>query len=274
MNKRIITEEIMIPQLGRKRKLRVYLPLDYKKSNKRYPVLYMHDGQNLFDTETAAFGDDWEIDKTLNDLERNDKFQGIIVVGVDNNDTMEYGFGRLNEYSPWKNSDIGKHTNWRGQNLSLGGEGDKYATFIAKTLKPKIDQEYRTLSDRSNTAIAGSSMGGLISLYIGLKYQDIFSKIGGLSNAFWFAEDEMLNFIDQVDKKEDMKIYLDVGTQETSEETNLDFPEIYKDTNERVYKKLKEKFDEVKFKIEEGAKHNEKYWAIRFPEVIRYFGWL
>jgi len=271
MNKKIITEKIYIPQLDRKRKIRIYLPLDYNETNKKYPVLYMHDGQNLFDTQTSAFGDDWGIDKTLNEFEKEKDFIGLIVVGIDNNDSLEYGVGRLNEYSPWKNSEIGKNTNWRGKNQILGGEGEKYSKFIVETLKPKIDKEYRTLSDRENTMISGSSMGGLISLYIGLKYQNIFSKIAGLSNAFWFAEKEILEFIEKTGKINNMKIYLDVGTKETSEASNPDFPKIYMDSNKNVVKKVKEKFNDVKFIIDEGAEHNEIYWAKRFPEVLKYF---
>ncbi len=113
-------------------------------------------------------------------------------------------------------------------------------------------------------------MGGIISLYTGLKYQNVFSKIAGLSNAFWFAEKEMLEFIEKNGKKNDMKIYLDVGTKETSKVENLDFPAIYINSNKSIVKKVKEYFEDVKFVIEEGSEHNEIYWAKRFPEVIKY----
>ena len=130
----------------------------------------MHDSQNLFDNY-YSFAGEWGIDETLNSLFNAGDY-GCIVVGVDNG-----GVERINEYSPWVNASYG------------GGDGDKYARFIVETLKPYIDQNYRTSPEREKTGIMGSSMGGLISFYIGLKYQEVFSKIGIFSPSFWFSKE-------------------------------------------------------------------------------------
>ena len=167
-NVSIISENFQIPQLNRGRKVWLYLPPDYYTSNASYPVVYMHDGQNLFDKKTAYSGE-WNADETMNRLFR-DKNLKVIIVGIDHG-----GDKRLDEYSPWVNDKYG------------GGEGDQYLEFITNTLKPFIDTNYNTLTDKENTAIIGSSMGGLISHYAGLKYPNIFGKIGVYSPAFWFA---------------------------------------------------------------------------------------
>lgn len=147
----------------------VYLPPGYDEDlERRYPVLYMQDGQNLFDNATA-FSGEWGVDETLDSLRaRGDR--GVIVVGVDHG-----GDRRLDEYSPWRNARYG------------GGEGDAYADFLAHTLKPYVDAHYRTLADRQHTAIAGSSMGGLISLYAALKYPDVYGRAAIFSPSLWFS---------------------------------------------------------------------------------------
>ena len=167
-NVQVFAEEFEIPQLNRKRRIWVYLPPDYEKTNEHYPVLFMHDGQNLFDNVTS-FSGEWNVDETLDRI-YNDLGFKLIVVGIDNG-----GKYRLNEYSPWDNPKYDK------------GAGKDYADFIVNTLKPEIDKSFRTLSDRRNTAVMGSSMGGLISHYMGLQYPDVFSKVGVFSPAFWYA---------------------------------------------------------------------------------------
>jgi metallo-beta-lactamase class B len=164
----ILSTEFEMPQLGRARRVWIYLPPDYATSKRRYPVLYMHDGQNVFDAATS-FAGEWGVDEALDSLiARGDS--GVIVVATDHG-----GAKRFDEYSPWKNERYG------------GGEGDGYVEFIVKTLKPHIDQRYRTRPDARNTAIAGSSMGGLISLYAALKYPNVFGKAGVFSPALWIA---------------------------------------------------------------------------------------
>ena len=166
-NVHILSTEFAIPQLNRTRKIWIYLPEDYKKGKKRYPVMYMQDGQNLFDDYTS-FSGEWNIDETLDALIKTGT-PPCIVVGIDN------GPQRMTEYNPYTFEKFGK------------GEGDEYLKFITKTLKPFVDKHYRTLKTREKTIIAGSSMGGLISYYALLKHSETFGNAGIFSPSFWIA---------------------------------------------------------------------------------------
>ncbi len=163
----IIDTAFFIPQLNRTRRIWIYLPEGYSKTKRHYPVMYMHDGQNIFDAYTSGFGE-WGVDECLDSLIRKGK-PACIVVGIDN------GPKRFNEYNPYEFRQYGK------------GEGDQYLEFLVQTLKPFIDKQYRTLSSKENTIIAGSSMGGLISYYAMLQYPGVFGKAGIFSPAFWTA---------------------------------------------------------------------------------------
>lgn len=153
-----------IPELDTHRTIRVYLPPSYASGDRYYSVLYMHDGQNLFD-DKDAYARAWRVGKIMDSMPVKKQ---AIIVGIDNG-----GEQRLNEYAPFKR---GTH----------GGKGDLYAQFIVQVLKPFIDRNYRTLPTADHTWVVGSSMGGLISFYMGLKYPNIFGKVGVLSPAFWF----------------------------------------------------------------------------------------
>ncbi|RZK32590.1 MAG: esterase, partial [Hymenobacter sp.] len=179
-NVRVLTDSFQLPQLpGRVRRVWLYLPPGYSQAGRqRYPVLYLQDGQNVFDDATAYAGE-WGVDETLNQLRASGQDPtGCIVVAVDNG-----GDHRLDEYSPWVNAEYKK-----------GGEGDQYTNFLTLSLKPYIDAHYRTQPDAAHTAIAGSSMGGLIALYAGLKYPQVFGRIGVFSPAIWFAKDSILSY--------------------------------------------------------------------------------
>ena len=193
-NVSIMDDAFFMPQLDRTRRIWLYLPPDYDDSNENFPVLYMQDGQNLFDTYTSYSGE-WEVDETLNNL-FDDGYQVPIVIGIDNG-----GGERLNEYSPWVNLQYG------------GGEGDEYIDFIVNTLKPYVDSNYRTISNRESTGIMGSSMGGYISHYGVLKHQDIFSKAGIFSPSYWFS-DTVWTFTTEMGKQNNMKLYQLIGGQE------------------------------------------------------------
>jgi predicted alpha/beta superfamily hydrolase len=153
-----------IKSLGRERRIWIYLPADYASSGKRYPVLYMHDAQNLFDA-AASFAGEWGVDEELDRMNLP-----MIVVGIDNG-----GMKRMNEYNPEDHERFGK------------GEGRAYLEFLVKELKPYIDRQYRTQKQAKYTGIAGSSMGGLISYYAGIWYPKSFGKIGVFSPSFWIA---------------------------------------------------------------------------------------
>ena len=163
----ILDTAFFIPQLNRFRRIWIYLPQGYEKNKKHYPVLYMHDGQNLFDEAASGFGE-WGVDEILDSLMNAGK-KDCIVVGIDN------GPRRMNEYNPYAFGQYGE------------GEGDQYLAFLVHTLKPFIDSAYRTLKSKENTVIAGSSMGGLISYYASLQHPEVFGKAGIFSPAFWTA---------------------------------------------------------------------------------------
>ncbi len=263
-----VIENFPMRRLKRLRSLRIYLPPDYERNKNRYPVIYMHDGQNLFDEDTSTFGDIWNVQNVLDGLYNEGKNNGIIVVGIDSDSNL-----RFLEYSPWKNKSMEESM----PNVELthlpGGGGFRYIDYIVNELKPYIDKNFRTLIDRDNTAICGSSMGGFISLAAGIKYQEVFSKVAALSSASFFAEKELRNLIVDTGRKLPMKIYMDVGTRETSNPEVTEFPEIYIRSNKAIYKTFKDigfNDDEVKFKVVEGAIHNEREWAKRFPDIIEW----
>lgn len=190
-NVEVMDEEFYMPQLDRYRRIWVYLPPDYEDTDDHYPVIYMHDGQNLFDTYTSYAGE-WEVDETLNNLFDQGYFVPI-VVGIDNGGTE-----RINEYTPWPNTNYG------------GGQGALYMEFIVETLKPHIDENYRTLPGRESTALWGSSLGGLISYYGVIKHQDVFSKGGIYSPSYWFS-DSVWTFTSNMGIQEELKLYQMTG---------------------------------------------------------------
>ena len=249
-NVRVIDTAFFIPQLNRKRRVWIYLPLSYNSSTKKYPVLYMHDGQNVFDDATS-FSGEWGVDEALDTLGL--KYKECIVVGIDNG-----GDKRLNEYCPYDFNLGGIAAN----NRSNVGEGGKYVDFLAKTLKPYIDKKYRTLKDSKNTFMAGSSMGGLISMYALLKYPKVFGGAGVFSPAFWVGP-KIFDDIKTKGKKVNAKIYFYAG----DEEGESMVPMTLRAFND-MHRVSKSKMCEV---IRAGGKHNEQRWRVEFP---LFYEWL
>jgi len=243
-NVRILDTAFYIPQLKRTRRVWIYLPSTYNSSTKKYPVLYMHDGQNVFDDATS-FSGEWGVDEALDTLGL--KYKECIVVGIDNG-----GDKRLNEYCPYYFSLSGIAAN----NKTNVGEGRKYVDFLVKTLKPFIDKKYRTLKDQKNTFTAGSSMGGLISMYAVLEYPKIFGGAGVFSPAFWVGP-KIFDDIKAKGKKVNAKIYFYAG----DEEGESMVPMTLRAFNE-MHRVSKSKMCEV---IRAGGKHNEPRWRIEFP---------
>jgi alpha-glucosidase len=211
----------------------------------------MHDGENLFDKKTSSFSNEWEVDETLNKLFKEKQLK-LIVVGIDNGKDK-----RLDEYSPWVNEKYG------------GGEGDAYLDFLVNTLKPYIDSNYNTLKDKENTAIVGSSMGGLISHYAALKYPEIFGKIGVYSPAFWFVP-QVIDFSQENASIQDSKMYFLAGGKEGE---NVRFDEIsqtVRDMNHMVSILTENGFPSknIKSKVVPEGKHNETLWRENFEETI------
>ncbi len=239
-NVKILSENFTLPQLKTTRKIWIYLPPDYAASIKKYPVIYMQDAQNLFDDATS-FSGEWKIDETLNQLFAEGN-QDAIVVGIENG-----GDERLNEYSPWKNSKYG------------GGKGDAYTEFLVKTLKPYIDKSYRTLPQAKNTALIGSSMGGLISFYAGLKYPEKFGKLGIFSPSFWFDFPDLNLFLNKNLKPlKHTKFYFLAGKKESENMVS----DIQKIVPILIKKGVPEK--NIKTKFDEDGIHSESYWSREF----------
>ena len=240
-NVSVIDTAFMISQLGRTGRIWIYLPPSYKKSTKHYPVLYMQDGQNLFDDYEAAYGE-WGIDEALDSIMQGGKNE-CIVVGIDN------GPKRLNEYNPFDHDQFGP------------GEGKEYAAFVAETLKPFIDSRYRTLKDRGNTIVAGSSMGGLISYYIQLTYPGVFGKAGVFSPAFWTAPG-IIPLTDSLAKKSNGKFFFYMGALEGEEYMN----DMY-----RLMQELGSKSSSFIYAVTDAeGRHNEAAWRKWFPEFFRF----
>ncbi|MFZ4797285.1 MAG: alpha/beta hydrolase-fold protein [Bacteroidia bacterium] len=239
-NVKLLSNNFYMPQLNKNRRIWIYLPNDYEtNTNKRYPVLYMHDGQNCFD-KTTAFAGEWGIDETLNYKEKNGD-KGCIVVAIDNG-----GASRLDEYSPYVNAQYG------------GGKGDDYVDFLALTLKPFIDSAYRTYADKNNTAMAGSSMGGLITMYALFKYPNVYGKAGIFSPAFWFTN-QLYTYIINKSKSNNQKFYFVCGQNEASNMAN------WQDSmNAVLQSKGYDKTTELKnIKKPEGT-HSESFWNAEF----------
>jgi predicted alpha/beta superfamily hydrolase len=198
-NVQILSNTFSIPQLNTTRRIWLYLPPDYYTSTKTYPVLYMQDGQNLFDNATS-FAGEWQVDETLNTLFNAGDY-GAIVVGIDNG-----GGARLDEYSPWYNAEYNE-----------GGSGGAYMLFIYETLKPYIDANFRTKPQPQFNALIGSSMGALISVYGACTFPEQFEKVGVFSPAFWFAGNNLNNYIlNDVDNIGNLRLYFVCGQNESA----------------------------------------------------------
>ena len=241
-NVKIIDTAFFIPQLNRTRKIWIYIPEGYANAGKRYPVLYMHDGQNLFDEFTSAYGE-WGVDECLDSLIAKGK-PPCIVVGIEN------GPNRITEYNPYNNERFGKE------------EGVAYVDFIVKTLKPFIDKNYKTFSGTESTMIAGSSLGALISYYAILKYPAVFGKAGIFSPAFWIAP-EIKMLTDSLGKKVNGKLFFFIGEQEGQAaiaEMNGIAQQLGTISGSMIYTLT-----------DSNSRHNENAWRNWFPE---FYNWI
>lgn len=246
-NVTILTDSFYMPEFDRYRRIWIYLPPDYDSAGFDYPVLYMHDGQNVFDLLTS-FAGEWEVDETLNELHAEGD-PGVIVVAIDNGQNH-----RIDEYSAWVNPTYG------------GGDGDIYINFIINDLKPYIDANYNTLPDRENTGLMGSSLGGLISTYGGIEYQEVFSKIGAFSPSYWFNP-ESFTHVSETGMQESMRIYQVVGSLEGMTDDMFAMEDTL----------LAAGFEEDNvLSIEvEGGQHSEWFWAQEFEAAYLWLfgGW-
>ena len=239
---RIMDTAFIMPQLNRKRRIWIYLPKGYATSSKIYPVLYMNDGQNLFNEKTAAFGE-WGVDECLDTLQKKlDK--ECIVVGIDHG-----GEKRSTEYNPYDNAQYGK------------GEGKQYVDFLANTLKPYIDAKYHTKKGPENTFIAGSSLGGLISLYAVMQYPAVFGSAGVLSPAFWIAP-SIYSDAEKFSTTATPKFYLYAGSKESAGMVN---------DMQRMSAILQKKQQYIlRSVVNPLGQHNEASWRQEFADFYKW----
>ena len=239
----VLAQRLAMPGLGRERTLRLYLPPSYESApTRRYPVIYMHDAQNLFDDATS-FAGEWGIDETLDEFARTRGFEAI-VVGIDNG-----GEERLHELSPWTNPKYGP------------AQGEQYMAFVVDAVKPFIDARYRTQPGRESTAIAGSSMGGLISHYALLRYPQVFGKAAIFSPSYWYSS-EVYTQTKAHPWPAGTRTYFYIGGREDEESV----PDL-----ERMIPLLAtpdHAVRQVTVHIVPGNEHNERAWRAEFPLAV------
>jgi predicted alpha/beta superfamily hydrolase len=233
--------------LGNKRNISVYLPPDYDaQPKKKYPVLYMHDGQNIFDGMTSYIPNaEWRADESAEMLIRAGLIQPLIIVGIDNAQ-----MDRANEYLPTRNN-------------NMGGRAKEYGRFLTEEVMPFVQKTYRVRTDAKSTALAGSSFGGVITCVLGMQYPDRFGSLALVSPSVWWDDRVLLKLIARMPKKTAQRIWIDMGTKEgqraVADATTL--AEAYESQGWHRGKDLW-------LVIENGAEHNEPSWARRMGEIL------
>ena len=230
----------------------VYLPPGYNEAKPaRYPVLYMHDGQNLFDAATAFANQEWGLDELVESLIGAEIIEPLIIIGVYN-----AGEKRIAEYTHVRDR--------KGQ----GGRIRPHARFLVEELKPFIDSEYRTLPDTANTGLGGSSLGGLATLYLGLHYPQVFGKLIVMSPSVWWAHRAILREVRKAQGKFNQKIWIDIGTCEGSA------PEIcvrdVRDLRDALLQRGWKLGHDLRHVEDEGAGHDEKAWGYRMKDALTF----
>ncbi|WP_414827563.1 alpha/beta hydrolase [Alteromonas sp. H39] len=242
-NVQVLNEAFTFPD-ETPRRVWVYLPPDYAQSDTRYPVVYMHDGQNVF-SESTSYAGEWGVDETLDTLAS----QGLhvpIVVAVDHG-----GESRMRELSPWTNPEFGS------------AQGDAYLDFLINDVKPHIDKHFRTLPSARDTAIMGSSMGGLMSHYAIVKYPEVFSRAAIFSPSFWFSK-QSFTYTETHPLPETHKLYFVVGEKEGKQMTDgmtamVNLHQAQQHPDEALYSE-----------VVTGQDHNEAFWQTNVEAALRW----
>ncbi len=248
-----IARGIHSPMLNNARDILIYLPPSYEWSERRYPVIYMHDGQNLFDPG-ASFAGEWGADEAMEQL--SSEGMEAIIVGISN-----VGESRTREYQPFSHPYFG------------ASSGDAYLDFVFETVKPVIDADFRTQPDRAHTGMIGSSLGGLITLYAYFKYTHVLGFAAALSPSLWIARNTIQTFIDTAQAPPG-RLYLDIGTAEYSPEAQnrwrYDAMGDYRGMADLLARKGYRRDESLRYVEDVGGKHNEADWARRLPDALRF----
>jgi predicted alpha/beta superfamily hydrolase len=238
--------------LSTRRDLIVYVPPGYAESDRRYPVFYLQDGQNLFDPATAFYGQEWRADITADEMIARGQIEPLIMVGIYNT-----GVRRMSEYAPTRDP---RHRK--------GGKADRYAEMLAREIKPFIDHHYRTQKAARHAAVGGSSLGGLVSLVAGLQYPRVFGSLAVMSPSVWWDQRAILRWVHNYPGTIRPRIWLDVGTAEGNQ------PQlIVEDTRALREALLQQDWREalnLSYHEVQGADHSERAWAARFGAVLAY----
>ncbi len=237
--------------LGTTRRVWVYLPPHYaREPERRFPVLYLQDGQNAFDGATAFLaGKEWEVDETVERLSTEGRIEPLIVVAVDNG-----GDRRAFEYLPTRDRRVGD-----------GGGAAPYTRMLVEELKPWVDRTYRTRPDRESTGIGGSSFGGVLALHAGLTHPEVFSRIAALSTSAWVDDRFLVRFVDALSAKPETRVWTDIGTREGSSAVSD-----ARALRDALVRKGWREGEDLRHVEAEGAVHDETAWAKRMPEVLEF----
>jgi len=244
--------------LGGGRTVYVFLPPGYDDDPQvRFPVLYMHDGQNLFDAATSFIGVEWGVDETVARLVAAGEMEPVIVVGIENG-----GERRAAEYTPMSDRRRG------------GGEADRYAQFLLNELKPFVDATYRTLPDGEHTGVMGSSLGGVVSFYLAWEHPGAFLRVGAMSTAFSWGDGALVDFVSERPAPRGVRVWMDMGTAEDHSDTDGDgVPDLialHRRMRDALVAQGLEPGRALAFVEDDGARHDERAWAARLPAALRF----
>lgn len=244
-----LLDQVFSPELDNRRDIHVYLPPSYTTSGRHYPVIYMHDGQNLFDPQ-AAFkkGEHWRVGETATSLIEAKRIDPVIVVGIANTGTR-----RIHEYTP-------TYDRRRG-----GGDAGDYGRLIVEELKPFIDASYRTYPAASHTAMAGSSLGGLVTLYLGLKHPGVFSRLGVMSPSVWWDRRVVLRTVREARPKPPLRIWVDMGLREGRR--HVENAQLLR---AGLVKAGWIEGEDLHYEEVAGGTHSEASWGARFGRVLQW----
>ena len=241
--------------LRNRRDVQVYLPPGYRRAGqRRFPVLYLHDGQNVFDAATAFAGVEWGVDETAQRLTRRRLIEPVIIVAVANT-----GDNRIHEYAPTRG--VIESTALRKRRSR--GLLRKYGRFLRDELKPFIDREYRTRPEAEGTGLGGSSLGGLATLVLGLWFPQTFNRLAVMSPSIWWDNCVIYRLLEKVKRKPPLKIWLDTGTNEPGWERARELRDRLVEQGWRVG-------TDLRYTEAEGAGHSEAAWGSRFEDVLRF----